>query len=272
MSNKQNPKPANKALPVTRKNLEKSVKAHSHKVLADLEEDNRRIVSKSAQDYWDFLGDPFSNKPSRPVWYTGAYTGNTGLVSARTKGVVTIGTGGYGFVMFTMDRGPSSKPADCPVTATSSAYTGVGSTTLDTAAVGTFAGTLLDVPYGSTESRVELIYRPIAGAMRITPRGSMTSQDGIIAFLEVPGHISQFGSTTFDSLTSDNVVQHPRCRVIRAAQLGDPSVVNQINWHPQRVDNQAVTNNAYPQVAPNVDTDFRPFNTANTTRQFGTVL
>jgi hypothetical protein len=270
MSKKQNPKPTVKQVtaPVTRKASNREHSQSVRRSFDDIKKENERIISPAAQAYWDYLSDPFNNKQARPVFYDGNYTGNTGLVPGRVKGVVTIGTGGSGFVMFTLDRGPTSKAVDCPVTFTGGVYAGSSATAYNTAGVEVYGAAMADAPYNSTETRTELVWRPVGGAMRITPRGSLTTQDGVMTMLEIPGHASQFGTTTFDSESFDTLLQHPRTRVIRAAQLGDPSVVNQINWHPQGMENRPATNAGYATEVVN-DVKFRPFNSANTTRQFG---
>ncbi len=270
MSKKQNPKPTTNKVTaaVTRKASNREHVQNVRHGFEDIKRENEKLISPAAQAYWDYLSDPFSNKQARPVFYDGCYTGNTGLVPGRAKGVVTIGTAGVGFIMFTLDRGPTSKAADCPVSFTGGVYAGTSATAYNTAAAEVYGAAMTDVPYDSTESRTELIWRPVGGAMRITPRGSLTNQDGIMTMIEIPGHMSQYGTTTYDSESFDTLLQHPRTRVIRAAQLGDPSVVNQLNWHPQSSESAQVQNSGYAQNVVN-DVKFRPFNSANTTRQFG---
>jgi len=267
MSKKQNPKPA--AAPVTRKQIEKNHQQRVHRNFDSIEKDIHGEISHAAEAYWNFLSNPFQESPARPVFYDGTYVGNTGLVRGALKATMTVGTQGIGWVSMTMDRGPTSKTADCPVVYSTAAFATDANTTLATNAVGMAFGQLTQAPYSSSESRLELLYRPVAGALRITPRGSMTSQDGTIAFLEIPGHVGQYGTTSFDGSTYNYFLSHPRTRVVRAAQLGDPSVVNQLNWHPQAADNAPVINSGYPEQAAINDIKFRPFNATNTTAQFG---
>lgn len=266
MSKKQNPKPTNAD---SIRSANKA--AHDRKVsksYVEIERESREGISKAAQDYWDFLSNPFDNKPSRPVFYDGTYIGSTGLVTGRVKGALTVGTGGCGWVMMTMDRGPSSKAEDSPVSFTTVTYTGGIGTEFNTGHVGVQGGVMPDVPYTSTETRTDLLWRPVGGALRITPRGSMTNQDGVMMMIEIPGHASQFGNTSFESNSFNSLVSHPRSRIIRAAQLGDPGVVNQLNWHPQAAENSAATNHGYANEMTS-DIKFRGFNPNNTTRQFG---
>jgi hypothetical protein len=272
MSNKPNSKPKSaQATRVTRKSVDSSLRREAHKTFDDMERQNREFVSKAAMDYWNFLSDPFNNKPCRPVWFDGAYTGNTGLVSGHLKGVAQVGSGGYGFISLTMGRGPTTKVADAPISYTNGSYAGTAATVIDVGAVGVNYAALTDVPYDSTEGYSQLLWRPVAAAIKVTPRGSMTSQDGVITMLEIPGHNNLFFSTQYGVQSYVTTVQHPRTRIIRGAQLGDPSVVNQMNWHPQMSNSDGSTNSGGANYVVN-DTVFRSFNLSNTTRQIGELL
>lgn len=211
-SNKQNPKPAASAKPMTRASADKSHQSRVARSYVDIERESHERFSKAVNGYWNFLSNPFDNKPSRPVFYDGSYIGNTGLVTGRVKGVVTVGTGGVGFVMATLSRGPTSKLADAPVSFTGLTYAAASGIAYDTAAVGVSGASLVDAPYNSTENALELVWRPVAGALRITPRGSMTNQDGVISFTEIPAHSNLYDTTTSNSISFNLLLSHPRDR------------------------------------------------------------
>lgn len=68
-----------------------------------------------------------------------------------------------------------------------------------------------------------------ACAVYVKPIGSATTQNGRIFLLEVPGHPGNGVGT----LSFQDVMDHPRTRVIDAVQLGTPGFQNVLNWHPQ---------------------------------------
>jgi len=270
MSKKQNPKPA-VAKPVTRASSLKQQKIQTARSFADIEKESKDRFSKAVNDYWNFVSNPFDNPPARPVFYDGRYIGNTGIVVGRRKGSFYAGTNGVGYISATLARGPTSKAIDAPIYVTDNTYAGTVATAYNAATAGVVGMPLNDVVYDSTENNIELIWRPIAGALRIFPIGSMTSQDGVISMIEIPGHVNLFGTTTFTGGTPQALRANPRTRVVRGAQLGDQSIVNQLNWHPQGANFAAVTNAGYANSFVS-DTDFRGFNSANTSGQIGELI
>lgn len=67
-----------------------------------------------------------------------------------------------------------------------------------------------------------------ACGLYVKPIGSATTQNGTLFLLEVPGHPGTAAGMTFNDL-----MNHPRTRLIDAVQLGSPNFQNVLNWHPQ---------------------------------------
>lgn len=229
-------KPNTKANKSKSSSQSKNVKQLIHEEEKDLRKESYSNLKKAQKDLLDkhtdaynqMVADPRGADPVRSITTRGGYPGLTGIAKTKCKFTMTVGTLGFGYCMF--------DPQSCgPRTSysvgwyTNAAYGGSGSSVPVVNGAGVTIISWAQAPFtNQAYDPLQLQARCIAAALYVTPSSSVTNQSGTLRLLEIPGHY--VGTTGF---TIDTIGNHPRTRKIRAAQLGDPQILNVLNWHPQ---------------------------------------
>lgn len=236
---------------------ERSEKRQTYESLKSL---SKEAMTKHAEKYLSMVADPRGNEPVRSITTRGGYPGRTGLYVQKTEITVFVGSNGYGYCHVDPQfMGPTGGPGSLGgfySTATASALPSATFASYAPAGVSPGQGGIFwgsSAPFTKGNPTEALTGRCIAAAMYILPDSSVTTQSGHINLFENPGHM-QYGHT----ISGDTIAAHKATRKIRATQLGDTSVLNVLNWHPQASavggDGSAVT-----QALMNDDALFRSY-------------
>lgn len=208
------------------RDLDKAVEADARSIA----EGSRSVMSEPVQRYLEYLVDPRGNQMGRVPYGPGFYK-RSSAVEVVCRGTVAVGTLGNGWLLVSPSNAGPTSNGICAVT-TTAAYASLQPPYAIGA--GSAATSWAEAPYTLPQTPENVLYRVVACAIYLTPTGSATAQDGTLYMLEYPGHMCDVMSdTTFQS--------HPETRTVRAIQLGDPSILNVLNWHPMRAYQSSIT-------------------------------
>jgi len=252
----QGPKKPSGSQPAAVKLLKDEVKNQREADYKSMKKAQKELLDRQTEAYNAMVCDPRGSDPVRSITTQGGYPGLTGLYRCKARFTVAVGTSGVGYVV--------ADPQVCGPRGgvnfyfyTGATFAGTGAATLATSGIGVVGQLWADAPFSAADvSPKELQGRLVASAIYLTPDSSVTNMSGTIHMLEFPGHY--LGSAA--SWSIDSIKSHPRTRKIRAAQLGDPKILNVLNWHPQAL-GQSIQNNAGIQTIQN-DSFFRSYQAA----------
>lgn len=214
-----------------------------HDAASHISNDAENFLSKDMVKYIEHAVDPkHAPVALRPAPAT-QYIGLCQKLPLLFRGEFSTGTNGFGYV--------SVSPANCAgcsdrliALSTNATYTGSSASPIS---IGGAAGISIHYPSKSPFTGASLVandgeqFQSMVNAcgVYVKPVGSATTQNGRMFLLEVPGH----PGNGVGNLTLDEIMSHPRTRVISAIQLGSPGFQNVLNWHPQVLSTATVVGN-----------------------------
>lgn len=183
-------------------------------------------LSELGSNYARMLADTKNNAQVACIAPTLDMAQQVKFIPCTASFQMSVGLFGYGFAVINPTTGGPT--GNTQGWYTTPAWGGAGSNSLiENAACTTFTYTESSFVGSPTKFSTKL-FRTVACCAYVTPVGSALQQNGRLFLHEAAGHTVVATQVVLDKLKSS-----ARTRSIRGVQMGDPAVLNVLNWHPK---------------------------------------
>ncbi len=216
---------------------------------------SRDKLSSAGRKYLDAIVSARTAKPCGIPTLIGGEPGLTGKMKLRYSGTMETGTAGLGFISIGVP-GYNGFYSD-RIFGLWTDSTFAGTVLSDTSAtIGVNTASFAESPYaaaGAVLSRDKVSYRLVGMEVNIQPIGSALNQDGKIAILEEPNHLS------LNNLNFNQIATYKNARKVSGIKFSDQGNKITLNLHPR-------------QNTTRTDVHFGPFQFAYHNTASGTAL
>lgn len=227
------------------------------------------VLTQQTLDWVEHAVDPKNHPPApRPVG-ANVYNGHVEVPDLKCTSTLFIGTGGVGFAVIDPCNAANCTDRLLGLATQASAVTTLSSSLLFSATAGLTSlypsrTGVTGAGLGTGNYGQDYLTAVNACGVYIKPKGSATTQDGMIYILEVPGHPVQ---NLVAGMTIQSVIDHERTRSIPGNQVGTPGFENVLNWHPQ-----PPSSGPSPGYAMRDDSAYSPPQAATTSLEFAPLI